>query len=75
MEKRRYGKNNDAGVKFAESQSCDGFIHVSYGPHVHGHVPGTPEYGYVVGIPPISVELAVCELQQLTHKVQERMEG
>lgn len=69
MKQRRYGKHDDSSVKLGEASLGDGFVNMSDGPHMYWHVPGAPKYGYVVGIPPISVELAVCELQQLSHQV------
>lgn len=75
MKQRRYSEHNESGVKFAVSFFGDGSVNVSDGPHVHWHIPSAPEYGYIVGVPPIRVELSVCELQQLTHQVQERVEA
>lgn len=43
-------------------------------PQVHGPVPRAPEGGDVVGVPPVAVEVAVREVQQLAHQVQERVE-
>lgn len=39
-----------------------------------GQVPATPEDVNVVCVPPVRVVGAVCEVQQLTHHVEERVE-
>lgn len=75
MKERRYKEHDDPGGYFAESHLSDRYVHMSDSPHMDGRVPSTPEYGNIVSIPPVAVELAIRELQQLTHQVQERMEA
>jgi len=38
------------------------------------HVPCSPEYINIIGIPPITVEVSISKVQQLTNQVQKRME-
>lgn len=50
-------------------------VQVTDTPTMHRHVPGAPERVDVVRVPPVAVEVAVCELQHLSQQVHERVEG
>lgn len=75
MEQRRDYKHAQSRHSLTITSLCDRYVHVSDGPQVHGHVPRAPEHGDVVGVPPVAVEVAVREVEQLAHEVQERVEG
>jgi hypothetical protein len=51
--------------------SNHGFVEMAYTPLVNGEVPHLPELDDVVGVPPVGVEVAVGELHDLAHRVQE----
>lgn len=42
---------------------------------VNRHIPSPPERIDIVGIPPIAVKVAIGKVKQLSHQVQERVEG
>ena len=47
------------------------YVQVPHGPPVHGHVPVAPERIDVIRVPPVAVEVAIGELEQLADQVQE----
>ena len=54
--------------------SDERFVEMSDAPLVNREVPHLPELNDVVGVPPVGVEVPVCELHDLADRVQEGVE-
>jgi hypothetical protein len=64
----------ETNLPAASHFSNHGFVEMSDTPLVYGKVPHLPELDDVVGVPPVGVEVAVGELHDLAHRVQEGVE-
>lgn len=44
-------------------------IQMPQGPSVHRHIPASPECIYIIGIPPVGVEISIGKLQQFANQI------
>jgi hypothetical protein len=75
MEEGRYEENHSTCRYLAVSLFSDRYVDVTHCPHVHGHVPRTPEHGDIIGVPPVAIKPSISEVKQLSHQIQERVES
>lgn len=74
MKERWQEKHHYASSGFWHASSNQGFVEVTQTPSVHWNVPVLPKILHSVCIPPVLVELPVCEAQELSKCVQCWME-
>lgn len=65
MEECTDEEHRDTGNSATVTHRNDGNVQMPDGPPVHRHVPVAPERVNVVGVPPVTVKVAVRKVQQL----------
>lgn len=75
MEESTDEEDSNTGCYLTIAHSNQWDVEVTNGPPMNGHIPRSPEGIDIVRIPPIAIEITIGELENLTHQVQERMEG
>ena len=63
VEKCRYEEHNYTSGGLFISHLSNRYVNMAHRPHVDRQVPSTPKHGYIIGIPPITVELTISEVQ------------
>lgn len=49
-------------------------VNMAHTPSMYWHIPCPPKSVYVIGIPPVTVEVSIGKMQQLSNEIQKRME-
>lgn len=75
MEEGTDEEHHHRGSRLAIAQLEKRQVQVSDAPPVNWHVPGAPEGVDVVGVPPITVKVAISKMQNLAEHIEERVEG
>lgn len=66
-------EHNNRSGRFAVAHVHHGNVQMANAPSMHRHIPCTPKCVRIVGIPPVTVEIAIGKVQQFADQIQKRM--
>jgi len=74
MEDGTEKKDNSRGLSWGISHLDHRDVEMTHAPPMNWHVPCTPEGVNVIRIPPITIKIAICKIQQFADRIKKRVE-